>query len=59
MHSAVWSLVQMERWFICVNKFFCFALKRYLISKKLGVHGTPSLRREFVDWMHVVQDTDQ
>jgi len=23
----------MERWLICVNKFFHFALKRYFISK--------------------------
>jgi hypothetical protein len=33
VHSAVWGSVEMERWLICVNKFFHFALKLYFISK--------------------------
>jgi hypothetical protein len=41
VHSAVWSLVKMERWLICVNKFFHFALKRYLISKTVRFSGAP------------------
>jgi hypothetical protein len=36
MHSAVQTLVAIECWLICVNKFFHFALKRYFISKLSG-----------------------
>jgi hypothetical protein len=39
VHSAVWSLVEMERWLICVNKFFHFALKHYYISKAVEFSG--------------------
>jgi hypothetical protein len=33
VHSVVWSVVEMERWLICVNKCFHFALKYYLVLK--------------------------
>jgi hypothetical protein len=41
VHSAVWSLVEMESWLICVNKFFHFALKHYFISKQSDVSDAP------------------
>jgi hypothetical protein len=33
MHSAVCSLVEMERWLISVKEFFRFALKRISFQK--------------------------
>jgi len=33
MHSAVWSLVEMEHWLVLLIIFFHFALKHYFISK--------------------------
>jgi hypothetical protein len=39
VHGVVWSLVQMERWLICINKFFHLALKRYLNSKTVRFSG--------------------
>jgi hypothetical protein len=41
VHSAGWSLVEIDRWLICVNKLFHFALKLYLFQKPSGVSGTP------------------
>jgi hypothetical protein len=40
MHSAVWSLGEMECWLMCVNKCFHSALRRYLISKTVRFSGT-------------------